>query len=488
MLKSPLRALLVFLIAALCHAVVWNDGSIPFVNAAFADDDDGGGDGGGGGDHDSDSDSDNDSDDGDDDHDSDDDDDDDDAIRTRGKNRNGAGKGRRDGGSQIRARRAAPVAQIVNAPSQIVAYGLSPADLANLQAQGFSVIKSQPVAATGSTMHLLGVPKGTSMPAARTIVRSLPSGQNADFNAFYRTNQQVDPDPCVGEYCAERVQVQWPVSPDSCAPDIASVTVGMIDTGINAKHAAFSDARLDVVSLTDSEQPASRAVHGTAVASLLVGNPESRAPGLVPKVQLIAVDVFNRVGGDERAAVFPLVEGLTRLADEGAQIINLSLAGPDNSVLEKIVTELTQERGIVLVASAGNAGPSAKPLFPAAYDPVIAVTAVDRHDNIYRHAVRGPQIDLAAPGVDVWAAASVAGARWKTGTSFAAPFVSAAAAIIVSQHPDLSPADVRDILIKGALDLGPEGRDDTFGFGLVSFQGLCAGQDGATDLADSALE
>ncbi len=278
------------------------------------------------------------------------------------------------------------------------------------------------------------------------------------------------------------------MSPDTCAPDIASVTVGMIDTGISANHAAFDNARLEVVSLTQNDQPASRAIHGTAVASLLIGNPESRAPGLLPTVHLIAVDVFNRVAGDERAAVFPLVEGLTRLADEGAKVINLSLAGPDNSVLEKIVTELTQERGIVLVASAGNAGPSAKPLFPAAYDSVIAVTAVDRRDNIYRHAVQGPQIDLAAPGVDVWAAASIAGARWKTGTSFATPFVSAAAAIVISQQPDLSPADVREILINGALDLGPEGRDDTFGFGLVSFQNLYADSGGVKDLAESALK
>ena len=116
----------------------------------------------------------------------------------------------------------------------------------------------------------------------------------------------------------------------------------------------------------------SRAIHGTAVAALLVGQPGTRAPGLVPGTRVVAIDAFHRVGGDERADVFSLIEGLDILASEGVSVINLSLAGPPNSVLEEVVERLLSENDILLVASVGNAGPAAEPAYPAAFPPVIA--------------------------------------------------------------------------------------------------------------------
>ena len=92
-----------------------------------------------------------------------------------------------------------------------------------------------------------------------------------------------------------------------------------------------------------------------------------------------------------------------------------------------------------MIAAAGNDGPRAEPAYPAAYDSVIAVTAVDRSGTIYRRAIRGAHVDLAAQGVEVWTAASVKGARWKTGTSFAAPYVTAAVALWLQHDPMLTP-------------------------------------------------
>lgn len=147
----------------------------------------------------------------------------------------------------------------------------------------------------------------------------------------------------------------------------------------------------------------------------------------------------------------------------------MSLSGPDNAVLAKAI-ELTAGKKIGLVAAAGNDGPKAKAVFPAAYDKVIAVTAVDLEKRPYRRANRGDYIDLAAPGVGVWAAASVAGARPKSGTSFAVPFVTAAMALARSQAPE---ADVQKLLMSQAEDLGETGKDDVFGYGLLNARSIC---------------
>jgi subtilisin family serine protease len=208
---------------------------------------------------------------------------------------------------------------------------------------------------------------------------------------------------------------------------------------------------------------------------LLVGNPDSRSPGLLPGLPLIAVDAFQKEAGDERADVFTLVRALDHLSRSGAEVINLSLAGPPNDVLEATLAQLEEQRGIVIVAAAGNGGPSAPPAYPAAYESVIAVTAVDRTGRAYRRAGRGDYVELAAQGVDVWTAASVKGARWKTGTSFAAPYVTAAAALWRQTHPEFTPAEIRAAMAQDARDLGSEGRDAIFGYGILDLGQACPG-------------
>ncbi|MFD2813514.1 S8 family serine peptidase [Paracoccus aerius] len=179
------------------------------------------------------------------------------------------------------------------------------------------------------------------------------------------------------------------------------------------------------------------------------------------------MDAFQKVARDQRADAFGLIEALDYLASQQVRIVNLSLAGPPNDALARQVEEMAAD-GILLIAAAGNGGPRAAPAFPAAYDQVLAVTAVDRRGQVYRRANRGDHIDLAAPGVNVWTAASISGARTKTGTSYAAPFVTAAAALIWQRDPSLPAARLRDMLRDGARDLGPDGRDAIFGFGLLA--------------------
>jgi subtilisin family serine protease len=226
-------------------------------------------------------------------------------------------------------------------------------------------------------------------------------------------------------------------------------------------------------------QPTRRAIaslpdHGTAVAALLVGRRDSPTPGLVPDARLFAVDAFYRDGGTaDRTDVTSLVTAIEALAERGVRVINMSLSGPANEVLQKAIAA-AQAKGIVIVAAAGNNGAGAEPSYPAAYPGVVAVTAVDHDLNVYQRATRGPYVDLAAPGVNVWTASSQGSGALKTGTSYAVPFVSAAAGVLLASRPDLDTKAVQARLEEATLDLGQPGRDPTFGFGLIQMAGLCA--------------
>ena len=121
----------------------------------------------------------------------------------------------------------------------------------------------------------------------------------------------------------------------------------------------------------------------------------------------------------------------------------------------------------MLIAAAGNAGPKSPPLFPGADPNVLAVTATDTDDNLFVQANRGRHIGVAAPGVDILVPAPGAGYQFTTGTSVAAAHVSGVAALLMAHKPEASVETIRAILLSTAKDLGPQGRDDQFGWGLV---------------------
>ena len=366
----------------------------------------------------------------------------------------------------------APVPQLQFASGEIVVLNLTTQDLQLLLGDGFRVLEERTVPGSQQRYYRLAVPDSLSLPEARDAVRALPSGENTDFNHFYRPG--FGGSDCQKENCTAFRMVNWPAtahgSSDTCSEP---APIGMIDTGINQDHGVFKNARLEVINLHDDALAASKKIHGTAVAAILVGQPGTRVRGLLPNAELIAVDAFHREGRDERTDAFTLVDGLYRLAGRDVSVINLSLAGPPNSVVATAIKDLVQARGIAIVAAAGNRGPGAEPAFPAAYPDVLAVTAIDGNKKVYRRANRGNHIDLAAPGVNVWTAASVKGAKWKTGTSFAVPFVTAAVSLVRSQHPELSPDEIYMLLKSKAEDLGETGQDAVFGAGLLSADGLC---------------
>lgn len=361
------------------------------------------------------------------------------------------------------------------APDKILALGLDDPAIANLTQEGFVVDERTTIALTGSELIKLTIPRGMTLDTARQAVIATAPSASVDFNHFYQPEQQ-EASSCSGDGCRlVRHMVGWPLDgdqeqPASCA---APLPIGLIDTAINAGHASFTDAAIEVLQLGNGAEAPSGEQHGTAVAALLVGAAGSRAPGLLPAGHLVAIDAFQRYRKTaDIAETYDLIQALDVLAARKIRIINLSLSGPANTLLEKAV-RATIDKGTILVAAAGNEGPNAKPVYPAAYADVIAVTAVDRSMKPYRRAVRGEHIDIAAPGVGVWTAASISGGRQKSGTSFAAPFVTAAASLLLGANPDMRPNDVANALAQSASDMGAPGKDAIFGWGLLNARTLC---------------
>lgn len=250
-----------------------------------------------------------------------------------------------------------------------------------------------------------------------------------------------------------------------------SVRIGMVDTAISNEHPAFSQAEIVqkpflAVENHTGELAAPRA-HGTAVASVLVGASTPQTQPRLPGATLFNASVFYE--GSEAtsgATLAHLLEGLNWLAKQNTSVINISLTGPDNRILAAAIKSL-QQKGPLLVAAVGNEGPAAPPLYPAAYEGVIGVTAVDNSRALYRWANRGEHVTFAARGVDVPVAHPNGGQIQDSGTSLAAPVVTA---LLACSLPRWGKEQALEALIDNAEDLGDEGRDPSFGHGFLDDQ------------------
>jgi subtilisin family serine protease len=215
--------------------------------------------------------------------------------------------------------------------------------------------------------------------------------------------------------------------------------------------------------------------HGTAIAALLVGAPDPAHPGgggLLPEADLYAAAVFARQGGQSEADAFAITEALNWMVQKRVRVVNVSLAGDDNALMDLAVRRASA-RGTVLTAAAGNAGPNAPPAYPGALPEVIAVTAVDQQGTVFAEANRGSYIAFAAPGVRIWAPTPDGLGRYETGTSFAAPFALGTAALEIMQGAPADADILRQRLAARARALGSGDHNPTFGYGLVQASTSC---------------
>jgi type VII secretion-associated serine protease mycosin len=206
--------------------------------------------------------------------------------------------------------------------------------------------------------------------------------------------------------------------------------------------------------------------HGSHVAGIIaaVANNGIGGSGVAPNAKILPIQVLDQAGqGDAR----DVAAGVRFAADNGARVINLSLGGAtESSSLTQAIT-YANDKGVLVVAAAGNGGAADKPKWPASLDLTLAVTAVDQANNATSFDQRGDYIDLSAPGANI---VSTAKGDYVTlsGTSMAAGFVAGAAALLFAAEPRVTNAQVRDILLRTATDIGEPGRDVTFGAGLIN--------------------
>jgi hypothetical protein len=193
--------------------------------------------------------------------------------------------------------------------------------------------------------------------------------------------------------------------------------IGMIDGGV-ASHPSLAGKSIEQNGFAGSPQPTG---HGTAIASLLVGT-QGPFRGAANGAQLFVADVYggNRAAGSATS----IVRALGWLSSKRPQVINISLVGPPNRIVQRAI-QIVQSRGVEVVAAVGNDGPAAPPQYPASYPGVIAVTAVDAKGRALPEAGKPTHLDFAAPGADMAAALPGNGYTRVRGTSFAAPLAAA---------------------------------------------------------------
>src|SRR6266403_2163545 len=240
----------------------------------------------------------------------------------------------------------------------------------------------------------------------------------------------------------------------------ANVIIAVIDSGIDVKHPEFANAIADAFDALGSKEGPH--VHGTGIAGAIVSH--ARLMGSAPAARILAIRAFAAAPNGGESTSFVILKALDYAAAHGAQIVNMSFAGPNDALIERGISAAAA-KGIVMVAAAGNAGAISPPLYPAANRNVIAVSATDAQDRLFAASNRGGHIAVSAPGVDIFLPAPDEKYKMSSGTSFSAAYISGLAALLLERNPALKPDEVRAILMKTARDLGAPGRDDLFGAG-----------------------
>lgn len=365
---------------------------------------------------------------------------------------------------------------------EVLAVNVSSEMLSQARLKGFKPVEQNSLSNLKMSLTRLVAPAGMSTEAAESALAAIEARQSGGTFAtnklyrIYKTATGTIPNGnagagepsqpqgvrCAGDRCYAWEMMGWNRALNACAK---SVPVGIIDTAVDVSHPALQKRNISVGHLSQPNAGKSPDWHGTGVLTILAGDGSSDTPGLIPDANFYVADVFFAdADGQPATDTYSLLRGIDWLKQKGAKLVNMSLSGPADDLVRQAIDKMAQT-GVVFVAAAGNDGPGSPPSYPAAYDPVIAVTAVNQNMVGYRYANQGNYIDLAAPGVGIWTAMPGARRGYHSGTSFAAPYVTAALATMYRRFNGKSKAAIlKQVSFR---DLGVPGRDDIYGNGLL---------------------
>ena len=266
----------------------------------------------------------------------------------------------------------------------------------------------------------------------------------------------------------------WPTSTG------AGIDVAVVDTGVIGTHPDFAGRICSGVSYLGSTGVAQIGHgtddgngHGTHVAGIAAAGTGDGVgiAGVAPSARIIPVRVLDAAGSGSSSDV---ARGITWAVDHGAEVINLSLGGP-YSIAVATAVDYAESHGVLVVAAAGNGGPTGAVNYPAALDDALAVGAHDEGGDASWFSTRGAYVDISAPGSGIISTYKDGSWSYMSGTSMASPHVAGAAAVLLAAEPDLTPAQLRARIVSSAADRGPIGHDTSFGWGLMDLASALAG-------------
>ena len=243
------------------------------------------------------------------------------------------------------------------------------------------------------------------------------------------------------------------------------ITICMVDTPVDIFHPTLSNALIETLDLVKYQPKNSDSMlHGTSVAGVLVS--QNAFIGVAPKAKLYAIGAFSGTKKNPsqlEGSSSDVAKAIDSCIQHNVDVINLSFTGGRDSLVEKLVKKAV-EKGITVIAASGNGGHSGSTIYPAQIPGVIATTAVDANNHLFKSADKGRFIDYAAPGVNILTIAPEGKYKIVTGTSFSAAHLSGITALLLSEGH----TDIDQMFSKAAMDLGKPGRDQEFGNGLIN--------------------
>jgi subtilisin len=274
------------------------------------------------------------------------------------------------------------------------------------------------------------------------------------------------------EVFAHDQEITWGVQRVN-APEVHSATKGagvkiaILDSGIDYTHPDLDNnyqGGFDFVNYDND--PMDDHGHGTKVAGIIAAEDNNFGVlGVAPEASIYGVKVLNSGGSGSTSTV---IKGIEWAVENDMDIISMSLGGTSGYHAYEAAINNAYNSGVLLIASAGNYGSKATDnvAYPAKYNSVIAVSAINQNDNICSFSSVGPAVELTAPGLFVTSTKMGGGYKYFSGTSAAAPFVSGVAALMIASDPTLTNVEVRQSLQKNSVDLGVKGRDNKYGYGI----------------------